>query len=593
MKARLAGLVGSVAAIAAGGSATAADSVPVDIFVEKEDLEEVLKFKNIPEYFKTFKLSDPKRSSDSIKFAEKITLIKKACARSDAECSQMFERYYRENKEHSRKAGILGFGAQAFWGTGQELHYTEIEIPFNRVFTSQEAKDATLLSAYKSREPGELIEYQVGYGYSIAARQTAANMDTSGMLKSSPIQITGSAGGTRFWAMLIGLAPDRLSTLAPTSDSATKSPAPPQDTDQTTDKAPAEVPNAAEGVTSALANDVHEINGLSTGCKSEDDLDAPSELLCTLDMQPTVTQVYFRDASTRLANAMEKMRRDIRKPKVGRAENAKFKSRICPQVIDFRWKHEEGGRRDITQPTLSILADAWAINKSLAEICLNQRPNAKIVYRDGTATEQWEDSLANSERPYTVNAADQLNGNSANPSRKRQSAQDRAADSNKLEAEALRDRHAAPSKEATQDEGTPRSGKRPHPNSTIKFGDGEASDKRNSITQEYQRTSQYLWLSGRTNPIFKTPSVDHSFSVRMEDLHRNAKLPSILAFIVTFEEEDISQQLRVRLTCANGTADVVGAANPVANALAYTELISNARMAVDGTQDKCRYHNFE
>lgn len=384
---------------------------------------------------------------------DKIDFIIRNCIQSNAMCADSFDRYYRENQEHAASGGFLGiFSAQSFWGTGQELHYTEVEMPSPSL-------------------GGRAIEFQVGYGYIIAARQVDANMSGKGFLQSTPASIKGKAGGTRFWSMIAGLAPDKI----------------------------------------------RDRGGKDANCGT-DDLAPQSEMLCTLDMQPTVTQRYFRDASARLANAMDRVRRNYR-DEDGRTGGQG--SQICPQVIDFRWKKADlSGSRSImdSQYLEEILPIARAINDLLSVACANKRPNAKIVYRDGRAADQWNQIA----------------------------------------------------------------------NGAINLGDGGATEERKNLVQEYIRSSNYLLLTARISKTLENRAIDHGVEIKMEGLIKTAKLPSILASIVNFEREDISQHLTVKLQCSGGSHSVAVPTNPVANAIAYTQLVDNARRVVDGSGDGCK-----
>lgn len=415
------------------------------------------------------------------------TIINK-CRISTKTCTTAFPSYYRENNEHSSSGGFLGlFKSQSFWGAGQELHYTQVP--------------ATATDIHGTKRT---VEYQVGFGYIVAARQVDADMKGKGFLDSTPVSIKGKGGGTRFWAMLIGLAPDKLSST-----------------------------NSA--ITDAL------------GCDDED-LDAQSALVCTLDMQPTVTQRYYRDTSSRLANAMNDFRRSYSKLQPDPAVDAK--SLICPQVIDFRWKEPEKGtrnfgRQDVNDETWANLVDAADyINRKLTAACVNNRPNVKVAYRDGAATRQWDkDAPAPSGSASTRSTlvTQSLVGDTAEPVG----------------------------------------------SGSIGIGDGSISYDRNSITQEYQRNRYYLSTSSKRSPRFDRKLIDHRFDIRMEGLNKSAKLPSILASIVNYEQEDISQHLSLKLICSGGTYHVAVPENPVANPTAYTQLVSNARRVVDSPVHDC------
>jgi hypothetical protein len=98
----------------------------------------------------------------SPEFKNKLQQISQDCTNKNKTiCFRHFERYYRGNQDHSKKGGFLGiFGAEHFWGAAEELHYTQIE-----------AKEANVT-----------YEYQVGFGYQIAARQANATMNGTGLV---------------------------------------------------------------------------------------------------------------------------------------------------------------------------------------------------------------------------------------------------------------------------------------------------------------------------------------------------------------------------------------------------------------------------
>lgn len=420
--------------------------------------------------------------------SDTVNAIVARCQQSNARCAAAFPSYYRENNEHSANGGFLGlFTSRSFWGAAQELHYTQVTAA-----TDDDGANR------------RIVEYQVGFGYIIAARQVDAEMKGKGFLDSTPASIKGKGGGTRFWAMLIGLAPDKLSSSDP----------------QVTDP---------------------------MDC-TDQNLDPQSELVCTLDMQPTVTQRYYRDTSSRLANAMDAFRRSYaRLPDP--ADGEPFRSVICPQVIDFRWKDAEAGTRNFQRADVdpetwqNLIAAADYINRRLAEACYNKRPNVKIVYRDGAATRQWDAAAPDtSDRPsVTMEEAQEL-----------------------------------------LDETSTALG-----SGGISIGDGGLRYDRNSITQEYQRNRFYLSMSSKRSPKFDRKLIDHRFDIRMEGLAKSARLPSILASIISYEREDISQHLSMKLSCSGGTFDLSVPENPVANPDAYTELVSNARRAVDSPLHDC------
>lgn len=471
--------------------------------------------------------------------ALKLSLINESCRASDRKCLNMLERHFRENQEHSSNGGILGiFSSLNFWGAAQEAHYTEIELPI--VIDSKPV----------------VIEYQIGVGYQVAARQADAQMQGKGMLVSTPASITGKTGGTRFWAMIIGLAPDAVfkrPTIGDTESSESEQPpaAP------ATQAAAAVIDGVAEAKDTTPASDIpaksktaEATDDAANPCEAPEELNAAAGLLCTLDMQPAVTQRYFRDTSARMAEALNRLRRDYRSASADKQRTeSKDRSRVCPQVIDFRFRDGTGDKTiKPDKVTDEMRNGALAISEILSTVCLNQRPNAKIVYRDGTATKQWTELLKSA----------------------------MADAKGKLKKGAKSSTHAA-------NITPPPTGKAPSVwgNPNVAVGDGGVSAAKTSIGQDYDRNHHFLTMSSKTARLFDTPALDRGVSVTMDGLIKTAKIPSILSSIVNYQRDDLSQYLSVKLKCAGGTAEIAGAVNPVANAVAYTQLAERVRLAVD------------
>lgn len=404
----------------------------------------------------------------------KVQAIAADCARNKKDCLRHFERYYRGNQDHRQAGALFGLlSAHKFWGTAEELHYTEVE-------------------AYPTGS-GEKIEYQVGFGYQIAAREAGATMTGSGLVQSLSTDISGSGGGTRYWAILIGMTPDRL-----------------EDSDGRKSKSCRE------------ANTRDDRKSLTPA----------GELLCIIDMQPTVTEAYFRENSARVALAMDKWRKE------GAFINSENRALLCPQVINLRYADRKGDARKIDEPTPEMFAKAKELNKALMATCAYQRPNLKIAYRGQSATYGWFNNQTRSD------------------------------------------------------------GK--------KVQDGGAGRERKSVSQEYFRSENYIFLTSKYNNFskkyktkiaknrslysFENRDTDRRTEIEMQGVNSHAKLPSVLASIVSYERRDVSQHLFVKLYCGGGATNVAVADNPVANPIAFTELVEAARQAIDGSEDSCPHY---
>lgn len=243
------------------------------------------------------------------------------CKSSNKACVAHFERYARSQKEHSASGGFSLFGlfkgsGLTFWGASEELNYTELVYP---------------------AAPGStrLIEFQVGYGYLLYAKQRDAKVSGDTIVSSLALAGDLDAKRARYSASVIGIAP------------------------------------------------ADEIN-----CATETKFDdkPAAGLLCALDMQPTVTQSYFQTSAARLAIAYDNWRKQLLPPKPPAAAPATFPA-ICPQVINFRYqKADEKGDRTVPndKDTMEPIArQIQAINRQLVTICANKMPNAHVTFKTG------------------------------------------------------------------------------------------------------------------------------------------------------------------------------------------------------------------
>lgn len=239
----------------------------------------------------------------------------------------------------------------------------------------------------------------------------------------------------------------------------------------------------------------------ASNCDSSDELKPESGLVCAIDMQPAVTDAYYRENASRLALAMDRWRRNF-------SLNNKRLRTVCPQVINFREKYQPA--TPISYASKGLINSIVVLNDILSATCGNKRPNLKIVYRDQDATASWE-------------------------------------------------------------------------------GTGN-SNVETSITQEYDRFRVYFTRTARSQRYFEDlidRVSDHRFTIKMEGTNRNAKLPSILSSIVTYEQSDVSHHLTVKVYCSGGATATAVADNPVANAIAYTQVVEKARNAVDANGSEC------
>ncbi|TCM38011.1 hypothetical protein [Novosphingobium sp. ST904] len=390
-----------------------------------------------------------------------IAAIRRDYANSGQTCLDHFERYARSNRERSASAGFLGVGSGlTFWGTGEELHYTEV---IRKVDSVQ-------------------LEYQIGFGYVLFAKQRDARIDGNGVLFGLPANAAGQAGITQFSASIIGIAPDSLK----------------------------------------------DANGRPANCKT-DDLDPESALLCALDMQPTVTQAYYQTASGRMSAAFERWRRSLAKRPV-------TPPAICPQVINFR-KVDRSVKEGKIDPSPAILAAAKEMNDMLAAACLNPRPNARISYKSG------------------LPELKAINGNVK-----------------------------------------------------LNLGDGGASAAQSLVAEGYYRTKSHLATisaegTGSATSRSKAPEAatataaqlvlfdqnnDHYAEFTMNGLKQSSKLPSILASIITMEQSDEAQRLRLQMACSGGSVSVPQGGNPVTDPVAFTNLVFEVRKAVDNPAYACQ-----
>lgn len=241
------------------------------------------------------------KASIEPKAVAQLDQIKQACATSFNACLAEIPQYERSDTETniSGKASILGFGGasdQTFAGVSKEIYYREII--------------------------SNGVQYQIGVGYVITARQQDAKPTGKGAI--SGISVAGDAdlGDTTFTTAIIGIAPD-------VGGDCTKPPLPKKD----------------------------------------------QALLCALNMQPAVSQDFFHTATTTISTAFKEWKESDWPESAG-------KSALCPQVIAYR-QAERSQQKGSIKLTDEQKADLVAIQSSLQEICAGQRPNAYVRYRNG------------------------------------------------------------------------------------------------------------------------------------------------------------------------------------------------------------------
>jgi hypothetical protein len=226
------------------------------------------------------------------------------CSSSVTLCMSAFDLYSRVDSETNLngRLSILTFfkaSDQTFSGYAEELYYTEVKM--------------------------NGIQYQVGYGYIVAAHQQDAKPSGSGAISLIPIGGAADAGSTAFTTSVIGLAADAPRPAASTCES--------------------------PGLTG-------------------DQL-----LVCAVDIQPTVTQDYFKAQLSQLSGAFSKY---MQSPPA----NTGSMSAICPQVINYRTEDRKLSGRQVTL-SAAQLTDLMSIQTQLSAICENHRPNVHLSYKNG------------------------------------------------------------------------------------------------------------------------------------------------------------------------------------------------------------------
>jgi hypothetical protein len=373
------------------------------------------------------------------------------CEHAGAACFKHFQHYERRYKDHSASAGFNLFGiikgsGLNFWGYAEELNYTEIAI-------------------------GDM-EYQIGFGYMLYAKQRDGTITGSGMVASLATSGAGSAGQTIYSTELVGIAPGGDVKCDPN-------------------------------------------NTTKTG-------DVADQLLCTMDMQPTVTETYFQNASSRLAIAYDNWRQKaagpVKAPADAGAAGGSGALTICPQVINFR-STTAPDKKSIGFPTTEIVKNIRSLDKYLSAKCNNIRPNARIDYKTGTQ------------------------------------------------------------------------------GATMDIADGEAKANKTAIVQGYYRNRIFLADTPKrevpncgeqdsNSCNFYVAATDHSAELSMSGLTDAAKLPSVLASIVSYTRTDADQKLRLLMRCSGGAVDVDVSDNPASSPQAFTHMVNLVRAGVDGNSNE-------
>jgi hypothetical protein len=96
-------------------------------------------------------------------------------------------------------------------------------------------------------------------------------------------------------------------------------------------------------------------------------------LLCALDIQPNVSQDYFKTELVKLQLAYYKWGQTPPAMAGGR-------SPLCPQIINYRGAD---GTPSDQIPISQVKTDIEAVSSQLDTICAGHRPNARVSYRSG------------------------------------------------------------------------------------------------------------------------------------------------------------------------------------------------------------------
>ncbi len=234
-----------------------------------------------------------------------VTRIITNCKSSIADCMRQFQQSENTGAQlHiDNSFSILGLFKSTnltFWGVASHLHYTEVTIG--------------------------AIEYQVGFGYVMYAKQLDAKPSGTGIVGGVAIDANGEVGVTHYSASLIGLAPDK-----------------PLDDKQ---------------------------NCASPGIAVDE------ALLCAIDLEPTVTPEYFKSTSDKFETAYANWGKNP-------PANNGSTSALCPQVINYRLSadHKITGLQ-VTLNNQQIAERRWLLAQ-LSTVCSNRRPNAHVSFKNG------------------------------------------------------------------------------------------------------------------------------------------------------------------------------------------------------------------
>lgn len=222
------------------------------------------------------------------------------CSTDVASCMAAFDHFARSDVESNISGGFtLPFfkaSDETFFGYAQELYYTELTV-------------------------GQ-VEYQVGFGYIVAAHQQDAKPSASGAFSGVQGSADADLGNTSFSTSLIGLAP-------------------------------------------ATATDCTTVTPQSA---------VELRLLCAININPNVTQDYFRARVTDLSTAMNAW-------KAAPPAFAAGKWTLCPQVIDFRYS--DPAMRAKTPPIADVQSTVQEIQTAMSANCAASTPNAHVFYKNG------------------------------------------------------------------------------------------------------------------------------------------------------------------------------------------------------------------
>jgi hypothetical protein len=327
-----------------------------------------------------FAMQVKKLAADSVAAATTATKrVTDACAKSYVNCLAQFPHFGRTDLETNVnvKGGFLSIfkaSDQTFYGYAQEIYYTEVCL--------------------------HSVQYQIGFGYSIAAHQQDAQASGSGDVSAVQVSGNADAGFTTFSTSLIGLAPPSSVTCPapptppapppPASLPAAAQAAAPTTAAQAAAQAATQAATlaaTAQAATKAAATQAAAAQASAAQAATAPGVPptapAPATpataatpdqaLLCAVNITPTVNQTFFDSATNALSSALHTW--------IGTAWNSQ--SQICPQIINYRAEDPKLRTSAPLQLSASQWADAIAIQEQLQKVCANPLSNVHVYYSNG------------------------------------------------------------------------------------------------------------------------------------------------------------------------------------------------------------------